>query len=58
MIGGNDFPLTQQSPCKECDYRLYFARAMDMHFDGEDCWLVCEKYEKWKESKKHGKERN
>lgn len=35
-------------PCSQCRIRKMFARALDMHFWGEDCPYECEQYERWK----------
>lgn len=41
-------PSDDECPCRACGERTYFARAFDMHFWGEDCWYVCQKYEDWR----------
>ena len=35
-------------PCESCHTRKTYARLFDIHFFGEDCPYVCEKYDKWK----------
>lgn len=35
-------------PCDTCAIRKAYARRFDFHIYGEDCFFVCEVYEKWK----------
>ena len=39
--------MNNMYPCKECDLRKAFAIHLDLHFYGEDCPFVCEKYDKY-----------
>ena len=39
-------------PCKNCEIRQWYARKFDIHFSGEDCFWVCEKYEAYKKERK------
>lgn len=39
----------KKCPCYDCQYRRFGAVAVDIHFWGEDCPIVCSKYEMRKE---------
>ena len=39
-------------PCRDCEIRRWYARRFDIHFSGEDCFWVCDKYETWKREAK------
>ena len=40
-------------PCNNCKIRQWYARKFDIHFSGEDCFWECEKYEMYKQKRKH-----
>lgn len=42
--------MNDKCPCDTCAIRKAYARRFDFHFYGEDCFFVCEVYEKWKKA--------
>ena len=34
-------PAEHRAVCEICEYRIFYARAFDMHFGWCDCWYDC-----------------
>ena len=34
--------------CEKCKIRIWYAKRLDIHFWGDDCFYECEKYEREK----------
>lgn len=43
--------MEETCPCKDCPVRQWSAIAFDIHFNGDDCPYLCDKYERWREER-------
>lgn len=42
----------EKSPCVDCETRKWYSETLDIHFAGDDCYYICEVYDKYKAKRK------